>query len=330
MAEARGVLVVGEVSAGQLSGTTKEVLAAGRSLAQQAGSALAVGLVGHNLASAAQEALQAGGDRVYTVDDALLAEVHLELYLAALVELCRTVAPDIILLGRTALGRDFGPRLACRLGVGVLQDCLRVELDAASGRLTATRPVYGGNVLAQARCLATPQIAALRPKVYAPLAPDAGRQGEVIAVPVALDATMARVAVVRQVRQDSAGVKLEDATIVVAGGRGLGGPEPFRELQELAGMLGAAMGASRAAVDAGWVPGNWQVGLTGKTITPDLYITVGISGASQHMAGCSGAKVIVAINKDAEANIFREARYGVVGDWHIVLPAFMEAIRSLQ
>ena len=140
---------------------------------------------------------------------------------------------------------------------------------------------------------------------------------------------MARVTVVRQVRQDSAGVKLEDATIVVAGGRGLGGPEPFRELQELAGMLGAAMGASRAAVDAGWVPGNWQVGLTGKTITPDLYITVGISGASQHMAGCSGAKVIVAINKDAEANIFREARYGVVGDWHVVLPAFMEAIRSL-
>ena len=185
-------------------------------------------------------------------------------------------------------------------------------------------------MFAQARCLATPQVATLRPKVYAPLAHDAGRQGEVIAVPVALDATMVRVAVVRQVRQDSAGVKLEDATIVIAGGRGLGGPEPFRELQELAGMLGAAMGASRAAVDAGWVPGNWQVGLTGKTITPDLYITVGISGASQHMAGCSGAKVIVAINKDAEANIFREARYGVVGDWHIVLPAFMEAIRGLQ
>jgi electron transfer flavoprotein alpha subunit len=254
----------------------------------------------------------------------------MELYLAALVALCRTVAPDIILLGRTALGRDLGPRLACRLGVGVLQDCLRVELDATSGRLTATRPVYGGNVLAQARCLATPQIAALRPKAYAPLAPDPARQGEVIAVPVALDATMARVAVVRQVRHDSAGVKLEDAIIVVAGGRGLGGPEPFRELQELAGMLGAAMGASRAAVDAGWVPGNWQVGLTGKTITPDLYITVGISGASQHMAGCSGARVIVAINKDAEANIFREARYGVVGDWHVVLPAFMEAIRSLQ
>ena len=330
MAEARGVLVVGEVTQGQLSGTTKEVLAAGRTLAQQRGTELAVGLVGRALAPAAQEALQAGGERVYTVEDALLADGQVDLHLAALTELCRTVAPDIILLGRTALGRDLGPRLACRLGVGLLQDCLQVDLEAASGRLTATRPIYGGNVLARVQCMATPQIAALRPKAYAPLPPDATRQGDVVAVPVRLDASMARVTVVQQIRHESAGVKLEEATIVVAGGRGLGGPEPFRELQELAGMLGAAMGASRAAVDAGWVPGNWQVGLTGKTITPDLYITVGISGASQHMAGCSGAKVIVAINKDAEANIFREARYGVVGDWQTILPAFMEAIRGLK
>lgn len=330
MAEARGVLVVGEVTQGQLSGTTKEVLAAGRTLAQQAGAELAVGLVGSTLAPAAQEALQAGAERVYTVEDALLADGQVELHLAALTELCRTVAPDIVLLGRTALGRDLGPRLACRLGVGLLQDCLQVELEAASGRLTATRPIYGGNVLARVQCTATPQIAALRPKVYTPLPPDPTRQGDVVAVPVRLDASMARVTVIQQVRHESAGVKLEEASIVVAGGRGLGGPEPFRELQELAGMLGAAMGASRAAVDAGWVPGTWQVGLTGKTITPDLYITVGISGASQHMAGCSGAKVIVAINKDAEANIFREARYGVVGDWQAVLPAFMQAIRSLK
>jgi len=330
MAEARAVLVVGEVTQGQLSGTTKEVLAAGRALAQQAGAALAVGLLGDALASAAQEALQAGGERVYTVEDALLADGQVELHLAALTALCRSVAPDIILLGRTALGRDLGPRLACRLGVGLLQDCLQVEIEATSGRLTATRPIYGGNVLARVQCMATPQMAALRPKAYAPLLPDPTPQGDVVAVPVRLEASLARITVVQQVRHESAGVKLEEARIVVAGGRGLGGPAPFRELQELAGMLGAAMGASRAAVDAGWVPGSWQVGLTGKTITPDLYITVGISGASQHMAGCSGAKVIVAINKDAEANIFREARYGVVGDWQTVVPAFMEALRGLQ
>src|SRR5215475_9840042 len=203
MAEAQGVLVIGEVSEGQLSHTTKEVLAAGRTLAQQAGTALAVGLVGSHLTSPAQEALQAGGERVYTVDDALLAEGHLELYLAACVELCRSVAPDIILLGRTALGRDLGPRLACRLGVGLLQDCLQLELEAASGRLTATRPIYGGNVLARVQCTATPQIAALRPKVYTPLPPDPTGQGDVVAVPVRLDASMARVTVIQQVRQES-------------------------------------------------------------------------------------------------------------------------------
>jgi electron transfer flavoprotein alpha subunit len=330
MAEGPGVLVIGETHQGHLSATTAEVLAAGRGVAEQMGTQVAVSLLGETLGIATQEALQAGGDVVYTVEHTLLSEPQIELYLAAMAEVCRTVAPEVILLGRTALGRDLAPRLACRLGVGLLQDCLRVEMDRASGRLTATRPVYGGNVLARVRCTATPQMAALRPKAYTSLIPDPTRQGEVRAIPVTLDASMARVQVVQQKRESSPGVKLEDARIVISGGRGLGGPEPFRELQELAGMLGAAVGASRAAVDAGWVPGSWQVGLTGKTITPDLYITVGISGASQHMAGCSGAKAIVAINKDSEANIFREARYGVVGDWQVVLPAFMEAVQRLN
>jgi electron transfer flavoprotein alpha subunit len=141
---------------------------------------------------------------------------------------------------------------------------------------------------------------------------------------------MAKVTVLREEIAARAEVRLEDARIVVAGGRGLGGPEPFRELQELAGMLGAGIGASRAAVDAGWVPGHWQIGLTGRTITPDLYITVGISGASQHMAGCANAKAILAVNTDREANIFRAARYGVVGNWQEFLPAFIQALRELK
>jgi electron transfer flavoprotein alpha subunit len=330
MAEQQNVLVLGEVHAGHLSTTTAEVIAAGRHLVQQGGTELAVGLLGHELATAAQEALHAGADRVYRVEDALLDPPQADLYLRAVVELCQTVSPGIILLGRTTLGRDVAPRLACRLGTSLLQDCLAVEIDAASGHLTATRPVYGGSVLARVRCKTTPQIAALRPKAYEPLVPDPARQGEITPVPVTLDATMAQVTVVRQEIDQSPGVKLEDARIVVAGGRGLGGPEPFTELQELAGLLGAGIGASRAAVDAGWVPGTWQIGLTGKTITPELYITVGISGASQHMAGCSHAKVIVAVNKDRDANIFREARYGVVGDWQAVIPAFMEAVRELK
>jgi electron transfer flavoprotein alpha subunit len=329
MVESQGVLVLGEISAGHISMSTAEAIAAGRHLLRQTGAKLALGLFGYDLSTAAQDALQVGADRIYTVQDPLLDPPQADLYLAAAVSLCQTVSPDMILLGRTPLGREVAPRLACRLSTSLLQDCLDVDIDPESGRLMATRPVYGGSILARVRCITTPQIAALRPKAYAPLAPDASRQGEVIPVPVRLDASMAKVTVVRQELVETPGIKLEEARVVIAGGRGLGGPEPFTELQELAGMLDAGIGASRAAVDAGWVPANWQVGLTGKTITPELYITVGISGASQHMAGCSHAKVIVAINKDREANIFREARYGVVGDWQIVLPAFMEAVRGL-
>ncbi len=291
---------------------------------------MSVSLIGSAFGDADQEAIAAGADRVFTVTDALLDAPQIDLYLAAHQAACAAAEPDTVLLSRTDIGRELAPRLACRLGVSLLQDCLRVDIEADSGRLVATRPVYGGNVQAKVRSVGTPQVAALRPKVYDPLEPDATRQGETTPVAVSLNASMARVKIVRQEVSESAGIKLEDATIVVAGGRGLGGPEPFSELEELADLLNAGIGASRAAVDAGWVPGNWQIGLTGRTITPDLYLTVGISGASQHMAGCSNSKVIVAINKDSEANIFREARYGVVGDWETVLPGLMQGIRELQ
>ena len=329
MAAGRGVLIVGEVGSGRLSPATAELLAAGRMLLQDLEGELAVGLVGHELARVASEALQAGAERVYTVDDTLLKELPADLCLSALAGLYQAAAPEVILFARSVWGRELAPRLAGRLRVGLLQDCLEVGIEPDSGRLTALRPVYGGNFLARVRCAASPQIAVLRSQAYEPLVPDPKPRGEVVAVPVALDASQSRVRVVRRVRHEHSGVSLSEARVVISGGRGLGGPEPFRDLEELAGMLGAAVGASRAAVDAGWVPGHWQVGLTGVTVTPELYLTVGISGASQHMAGCSGAKVIVAINTDAEAPIFREARYGVVGDWQAVLPAFMEAVRSL-
>ena len=329
MAAGRGVLIVGEAGNGQLSTTTAELLAAGRALQESLEGEVAVGLVGHGLAAVASEALETGAERVYTVDDPLLQGLPADLCLSALAGLYQAVTPDVILFARSAWGRELAPRLAGRLGAGLLQDCLEVGIDPDSGRLTGLRPVYGGNFLARVRCVTAPQIAVLRSQAYEPPQPDPNRQGEIVTVPVALDASPSRVRVMRRVRHEHAGVSLTEARVVISGGRGLGGPEPFRDLEELAGMLGAAVGASRAAVDAGWVPGHWQVGLTGVTVTPDLYLTVGISGASQHMAGCSGAKVIVAINTDAEAPIFREARYGVVGDWQAVLPAFMEAVRGL-
>ena len=329
MAAGTEVLIIGETIDGHLSSTTAELLAAGRALLQGLEGELTAGLIGHDLAAAVAGTLEAGAERVYTVDDALLEDSPAELCLNALAGICQTAAPEVLLFARSAWGRELAPRLAGRLGVGLLQDCLEVGIEPGSGRLTALRPVYGGNFLARVRCAASPQIAVLRSQAYEPLAPDPNRQGDVVVVPVDLDASQSRVRVVRRVRHEHPGVSLTEARVVISGGRGLGGPEPFRDLEELAGMLEAAVGASRAAVDAGWVPGHWQVGLTGVTVTPELYLTVGISGASQHMAGCSGAKVIVAINTDAEAPIFREARYGIVGDWQAVLPAFMEAVRSL-
>ena len=329
MANSAGILVLGELEGDALASTAAEILAAGRALADGLGLQLSMGIAGADTESVAQDAIGYGADQVYVVDDAILAEYHPELLLAAWAQICRQTDPKIVLMARTTNGRDLGPRLAVRLGVGLAQDCLEVSIDTDSGKMVAHRPVYGGNAMAAVVCNGTPQMASIRPKAYEPLERDSSRQGEIIALDASLDASMKRVKLVERVEEESEGVQLEKAGIVVAGGRGLGSPQPFKDLEVIARLLGAGLGASRAAVDAGWVPPSWQIGLTGKTITPDLYITVAISGASQHMAGCSGAKVIVAVNKDAEANIFKEARYGVVGDWQKVLPSFTEALREL-
>ena len=330
MADATGVLVIGQTSAGALDSTAAELLAAGRSVADSLGEELSIAVFGSAVDSAAHQAISHGADRAYAVTSPQLGEYHADLFLSAMDSLCREANPRVILMARTTEGRELAPRLAFRLGVGLAQDCLEVSVDEASKTLLANRPVYGGNAIAVVSCEQTPQIAAIRPKAYEPAEADSSRQGQVISFPVELDASAARTRVVETVREESEGVKLEDARVVVSGGRGLGGPEPFSGLEDLAKVLGGAVGASRAAVDSGWVPPSYQVGLTGKSITPDLYITVAISGASQHMAGCSGAKCIVAINKDADANIFKDARYGVVGDWETVLPALTEAVRELM
>lgn len=327
--EARGVLVVGELADSSLTPTSKEMLAAGRALADGLDQELAIGLLGRDIEGVAREAITSGADKVYCVSHHLLEEYQVELFLAALESLCRHAMPRILLLGRTTIGREVAPRLAFRLGVGLANDCVEIMIDPDSKELLGNRPVYGGNAMATVSCTETPQMAAIRPKAYEALEPEESRQGDVVPFEVELDASLARVKVVEVVKEETAGIKLEEAGIVVAGGRGLGGPEPFKDLAELAKVLGAGLGASRAAVDSGWVPPNFQIGLTGVSITPNLYITIGISGASQHMAGCSGAKVIVAINKDPEANIFKESRYGVVGDWQKILPTFTETLREL-
>ena len=324
-----GVLVIGELNGDALQGITGELLAAGRGIADVTGENVGVALLNGG-DTAGQEAISLGADHAYLVQDEVLAEMQLDAQVAALEKVCAEVQPSVVLIGRTLAGRDVGPRLAFRLGVGLAQDCLQVEADANSGRVVAVRPVYGGNALAKVTFPdVNPQMVVMRAKAYEPLDADDSRAGEVSVINPGLDASVVKARLVETVSQAAEGVRLEDANIVVGGGRGLGGPEPFDQLEDLARLLGGAVGASRAVCDAGWLDHSYQVGLTGKTITPDLYITVGISGASQHMAGCSASKNIVAINRDADANIFKSASFGVVGDWKNVLPSFIETVREL-
>ncbi len=330
MADAQGVLVVGESTEGQLDLSTQEMLAHGRAVADILGEPLSIALLGEDLGEISKEAIAFGADVVYEITDPLLKEFQIDAYLATLTKLCQEHPHRVVLMARTVIGRDLGPRLAFRLDAGLAQDCLEVRWDPDEKRLVGTRPVFGGNCMATVACSGEPMMAAIRPKTMEPLARDDARQGEVVALSPGLDPSIVKSQVIEQVKEEQEGIQLESASVVVGGGRGMGGPEPFAaELKELADLLGAGISASRAAVDLEWMPSTAQVGLTGKTITPDLYIMVAISGASQHMAGCSGTKIIVAINRDPDANVFKEARYGVTGDWKNVLPAFTQQVREL-
>ena len=321
------ILVLGELTDGKvLDPVTGELIAAGR----QVGDDIGVVLLDTDIDGPAREAIAHGASTVYTVHDALLDGPDIDPKVAALTEVCRQIAPRALLVGKTQDGREIGSRVAFRLGAGLAQDCMRVGVDAETGRVVATRPVYGGSAMAAVTFPGDGlQVVIMRGRAYEPPAPDASGTGDIVPISVDLGASPNRVRNIRTVAQTSEGVRLEDANIVVAGGRGLGGPEPFEMVGQLVDLLGGAMGASRAACDAGWIDHSYQVGLTGRTIAPNVYITVGISGASQHMAGCSGARHIVAINKDREANIFKDASYGVVGDWQAVIPSFMETVREL-
>jgi len=276
------------------------------------------------------KAIALGGDKAYVTNNDAVSEGVADSYLAALHKICLEVEPNVVITSKTPIGRAVGPRLAYRLGSGIAQDCMDVAADSTSGRVTATRPVYGGNALAKFTFAdKNPQVIIMRLKAFESAEPDAGRSGDVVELNISIDQSEIKAKLVETVKQESEGVRLEDASVIIGMGRGLGGPEPFSQLEDLAKVFNGAVGASRAVCDAGWLDHSYQIGLTGKTVTPDVYITVGISGASQHMAGCSSSKNIVAINKDGDANIFKEASFGVVGDWEKVLPAFTETAREL-
>ena len=321
---ARNILVVGELDEGALSSTTAELVGQASRLAD--GGQVSVTLLGEGASGAASAAFEAGADRAFTSDDAGYNDYNSDPWVAAVEDAVGQASPDAIFVAQTVVGRDMGPRIAARQGSAVAMDCVNIEDDG--GELKATRSAYGGNALATYTFATSPAVVTLRAKAFDPIEPRAGASGETVELGAAGDS---RTTITGRELAEAEGLQIQDAEIVVSGGRGLGGPEGFETVEALAAAFGtnrAAVGASRAACDLGWYPVSQQVGLTGKVVTPDLYVAIAISGASQHMAGCSGSKMIIAVNRDPEANIFATSKYGIVGDYKQVVPALIEAVKA--
>ena len=308
-----------------------ELLGPGRDLADKQGGKLVAIVIGGGVDQAVNDASVQGADQVIVVDAPEFKDYTTDAYTAALYFLIEKYGPTTLLIGATPDGRDLGPRLACRLKTGLTADCTALDIDEESGNVAWTRPAFGGNLMATILCPDhRPQIGTVRPGVFKKT-PAAEPKAEIIREEFHVAPEQIRTELL-EIIQETAGelVDLEGVDIIVSGGRGVGGPEGFAPVKELAEVLGATVGASRAAVDAGWISHAHQVGQTGKTVAPKLYIACGISGAIQHLAGMSGSDCIVAINKDPDAPIFDVADYGIVGNLFEVLPALTEELRKLK
>ncbi|MGD0153888.1 MAG: electron transfer flavoprotein subunit alpha [Thermacetogeniaceae bacterium] len=325
----RDIWVFGETRDGQPAKVVLQLLGAGRSLADQTGQKLCAVLIGDNLGGLPELLIAHGADRVLLGEQPALAAFRDEPYTAVLASAVNQYRPSIILFGATAAGRSLAPRLAARLRTGLTADCTGLSIDRDSGDLLQTRPAFGGNIMA---AIVTPnhrpQLATVRPGVLKPLQCDKLRQGEVIRLAIGDDLLAARTEVLGFTVAEGEAVNLEDASIIVAGGRGLGSAENFELVKELASLLGGAVGASRAAVDEGWISYAHQVGQTGKTVSPRLFIACGISGAIQHLVGMQGSEIIVAINKNPDAPIFKAATYGLIGDAPTILKELIAQLQS--
>ncbi|QGP91879.1 Caffeyl-CoA reductase-Etf complex subunit CarE [Neomoorella glycerini] len=326
-----GIWVFAEQRQGRLAGVVLELLGVARELASQCNTEVTAVLLGQGVAGLASQLIACGADRVYLVEHQELASYRTEPYTYILSKLVQEYRPEILLLGATHIGRDLAPRLARRLNTGLTADCTGLAIDPEEKILLQTRPAFGGNLMATIACPhRRPQMATVRPGVIVKLEPDYTRKGEVIRHSYTIPPEVLRTTVLEIVQTTATTVNLEEAEIIIAGGRGLDGPEGFRELEKIAALLGATVGASRGAVEAGWIGREHQVGQTGKTVQPKLYIACGISGAIQHLAGMQRSGCIVAINTDASAPIFRVADYGIVGDVHQILPVLAREMQTLK
>ena len=340
------VWVYAETRNGELQGVAKELIGEGHRLAREISDDTKIYalLVGNNLEKVADECCEWGADGAYLIQDELLTNFTTDGYTKVIVDAIKEFKPEIVLYGATHIGRDLAPRVAARLNAGLTADCTRLDValdtykaycekettldiaslateDPADRTLKQTRPAFGGNLMATIVCQRTrPQMATVRPGVMQKRERVAGAKGEIIKVTPAITSSDIRTQIVKIVKEAKEMVSLTDAKIICSGGRGLGGPEGFKLMQEFADKVGGVVGSSRACVDAGWIDHSHQVGQTGTTVKPEIYFACGISGAIQHQAGMKGSKIIVAINKDPEAPIFGIADYGIVGDLYKVVP----------
>jgi len=331
MTDYKGVLICGELAEDKITTITKELTNTGRRLSDDLNQPLSLLLIGQNIQETAAEAISLGADRVYIAEGLPFAESLPEHYVAIITSVFYQIKPSIVLLGQTDMGRDIAPRLAASLGTTVCMDCIELEMDADSKSLLQTKPVYGGNAMAVwASVNYRPQVVTMRPRSATPAQSDPSRKGQIVPITVEINESIIKGKLLETVKEEAKGIKLEEAKVIVAGGGGIGGSEGFQLIQELAQVLGGTIGITRVPCDEGWMPTSLEIGQTGHIVSPDLYFAIGISGAPQHLAGCSGSKCIVAINKDPEAHIFKEADFGIVGDYREALPLLIEKCKALR
>ena len=322
------VLVATEAQGTAPSRDTLEVLGAARGLADATQGMVKTAVLGPPVEGLASALFVGGADEVLWLEHPLRVTSEPDAMVAALTQVVTRVGAQVVLLADDSTARDVAPRLAYRLQAGLVTEVTAVQAEGEA--VVFRRPTYGGRCLVEMIATRFPVVGTVKLRSVEPAPERRGRSGQERPMSIAVDASLVRTKTLERVAEEVRGVKLENARVVVSGGRGLKGPEPFRQLQDLAQVLKGAVGATRAATDAGWVPVSWQVGQTGKTVSPELYIAVGISGAIQHLAGMGGSKTIVAINTDPDAPIFKVAHLGVVADFKTLLPPFTAKVKTLS
>ncbi|MFN3550488.1 MAG: FAD-binding protein [Endomicrobiia bacterium] len=327
----KNIWVYAEQRRTEISPVVFELIAKAKELAEKLNCKVCSVLLGHRIKDLANELIYYGSDIVYIVDDLVLEEFLDEPYAEVFAWLIKEEKPEIVLMGATNIGRSFASRVAAKIRTGLTADCTGLDVDLQTRNLLQTRPAFGGNIMATILTPRhRPQMATVRHKVFKPLSKDTSRQGEIVEKKYDFSKIKIRTKFLDFIKDTSAKVNLAEADIIVSGGRGLGGPEGFKLLEELADLLGGAVGASRSAVDSGWIPYSHQVGQTGRTVAPKVYIACGISGQIQHLVGMSSSDIIVAINKDPEAPMMKIATYSIEGDLYEIVPELIKVVKEYK